>query len=81
MPLLRLKTEIELSLLFLRMRSSRLISGPVLAFYPNKAMLDMIDDMGSVSDVLVIPWLPVNEAKAMTGSLPLSVDERCQTLD
>ena len=68
-------TEIELSLLFLRMRSSRLISGPMLAFYPNKVMLDMIDDMGSVSDVLVIPWLPVNEAKAMTSSLPLSVDE------
>ena len=68
------ETEIELSLLFLRKRLSRFISGPVLAFYPNKAMLDMIDDMGSVSDVLVIPWLPVNEAKAMTNSLPLSVD-------
>lgn len=67
-------TEIELSLLFLRMRSSRLISGPMLAFYPNKAMLDMIDDMGSVSDVLIIPWRPVNEAKAMTASLALSVD-------
>ena len=68
-------TEIELSLLFLRVRSSRLISGPMLAFYPNKAMLDMIDDMDSVSDVLVIPWRPVNETKAMTSSLPLSVDE------
>jgi hypothetical protein len=71
------RTEIELSLLFLRMRSRRLISGPVLAFYPNKAMLDIIDDMGSVSDVLIIPWLPANEAKAITSSLssPLSLDE------
>ena len=69
------ETEIELSLLFLRKRLRRFISGPVLAFYPDKAMLDMIDDMGSVSDVLVVPWLPVNEAKAMTTSLPLSVDE------
>ena len=69
------ETVIELSPLFLRMRSIGFISGPVLAFYPNKAMLDMIDDMGSVSDVLVIPWLPVNEAKAMTNSIPLSVDK------
>lgn len=69
------ETEIELSLLFLRMRSIGLISGPVLAFYPNKLMLDMIDDMGSVSDVLVIPWRPVSESKAMTGSPPLSIDE------
>ena len=68
------ETVIELSLLFLRKRLSRFISGPVLAFYPDKAMLDMIDDMGSVSDVLVIPWLAVNETKAMTSSLPLSVD-------
>ncbi len=42
------ETEIELSLLFLRQRSSRFISGPLLAFYPDKAM---------------------------TVSLPLSVDE------
>ena len=69
------ETGIELSLLFLRMRSIRLISGPVLAFYPNKDMLDMIDDMRAVTDVLIVPWLPVNEATAMTSSLPLSVDQ------
>ncbi len=69
------ETEIDLSLLFLRMRSVRLISGPVLAFYPNKDMLDMIDDMRAVTDVLIVPWLPVNDATAMTSSLPLSVDQ------
>ena len=67
--------ELNLSLLFLRMRSRRLIRGPVLAFYPNRAMLNMIDNMGSVSDVLVIPWLPVNEAKTMAISPPLSIDK------
>jgi hypothetical protein len=30
--------------------------GPVLAAYPNKKLLDKIDNMRGVSDVLVIPW-------------------------
>lgn len=30
--------------------------GPVLAVYPNKKLLDKIDNMRGVTDVLVIPW-------------------------
>lgn len=30
--------------------------GPVLAIYPNKGLLDKIDDMRNVTDVLVVPW-------------------------
>ena len=32
--------------------------GPVLAIYPNKKLLDKIDDLSGVTDVLVIPWVP-----------------------
>lgn len=30
--------------------------GPVIAIYPNKKLLDKIDNMRGVTDVLVIPW-------------------------
>lgn len=31
--------------------------GPVLALYPSKRLLDRLDEMQSVSELLVLPWL------------------------
>jgi len=51
----RLSSGVEASLLFER-RHMHLWEGPVLAVYPTKRLLDMVDQLHGVTDVLVIPW-------------------------
>jgi hypothetical protein len=33
------------------------VAGPILALYPKKDLLDVIDDMPGLGDVLVVPWV------------------------
>ena len=47
--------NIHLSLFTLRKPVS-LWNGPVLAIYPNKKLIDKIDNIKNVTDVLIIPW-------------------------
>ncbi|MFC5133480.1 MULTISPECIES: hypothetical protein [Haloferacaceae] len=48
--------EAEIQLMTKRIDPSGWQSGPVLAIYPDKDLLDKIDGMHGVTDVLVVPW-------------------------
>jgi hypothetical protein len=54
-----LNSILELSLLIER-RPLYSWNGPILAIFPSKKLLDIIDRMSNVTDVLVIPWLLKN---------------------
>lgn len=48
--------EATIQLMTKRIDAKRRTSGPVLAVYPDKKLLDKIDSMHNVTDVLVVPW-------------------------
>lgn len=48
--------EAEINLMTKRIDPQGWQSGPVLAIYPDKKLLDKVDGMYGVTDVLVVPW-------------------------
>lgn len=49
-------TPISIRLITLRTKHSILQGGPVLALYPTKKLLDMLDELYGVTEILVVPW-------------------------
>ncbi|WP_262181551.1 hypothetical protein [Haloarcula laminariae] len=48
--------DVEIRLMTKRIDPQGWRSGPILALYPDKKLLDKIDDLYGVTDVLVLPW-------------------------
>lgn len=46
----------ELRLITQRSKLTSWRGGPVLAAYPTKELLDMLDDMRMITEILVVPW-------------------------
>jgi hypothetical protein len=48
--------DVEIRLMTNRINPQGWQSGPILALYPDKNLLDKIDDLYGVTDVLILPW-------------------------